>query len=804
MQSLRNPLAILLVALAASAAGGTAGQAPKAAPLAGPAVLETWGSGALDHWRADGGSTTNPILTAAVVPSPSGIGEALRTTATPGTGECRPVSVTRSFDAAKVQAYDAYLDAFVVFRSSDEDAQPVFIRVELFDDAGGKIGQREYYAGGLIPRTLRNTGKATELPVAGGVVRIPLHHVTYRYVTFSRMAVSLVHQGCGGTSELTLGTMVFCPSAKSCGLTISEAPADGAAEVKRLLGTLDDNPIGSYLRGIVPAPRIAPARPSPPPVPKPMVQRVSWTPGVSWTPAQPAGQCNASIEAYIQDARRINAVIGERPDLKGRLTDLTTSMLGALKLPEGSGAALAKDITERVVDQYGMLTALGEQVGTEEYEQASATITTLVLKNLLAQVEGPAHFGKLTKTGHSWLQAYLRSIPDHQRDMVIDNLKVVLKDQSKYVEVLTTGMSVDLGTVVGGLSEGQVRDAMQTLVLNVATTMSPQFALVKSSLLAMNEGAVAAQTYVADGEVTAMYAAWKEDPKGDYDLDRRYRFTNQAMLATKRVMRSLGSGVDPRTGAERNITDAEADKFLLKQFESWQKAEAAAANHTEALSRAWQAYGKSDQFCVGTALDKQVWPEGRTTGRTWNKLWDSCYEAIERFKKYAALHVQVSREFRSWQRSGTECSSDGSMDLGVQQLACTYIQDGANAYYDALGERIDRCGWLSKPLARIKADRQKGIARELQSLTPLKLQAVLRNIDNEKLLACLCRQMNRNYEPLGKGCDPDVSKGLCLLDAFGCSRDAPPMDAYRLSVCGVDKAVTDHLFRVRLAQGRNK
>lgn len=800
MQSLRNPLFILLIATATAAtAAGTVRQAPKTETLAGPAVLESWGPGALDRWRADGGSNTNPVLTASIMPSPSGIGEALRTIAAPGNGECRPVSVTRSFDAAKVQAYDAYLDAFVVIRSSDEDAQPVFLRVELFDEAGAKIGQRDYYGGGLIPRSLRNSGKATELPIAAGVVRIPLHHVTYRYVTFSRLTVSIVHQGCGGTSEVTVGGLVFCPNAKSCGLTVKEAPADGAAEVQRLLGTLDDNPIGSYLRGIVPAPRIAPAaRPSAPPVPKPMVQRVSWT------TAQPAGQCDASIEEYIEDARRINAVIGERPDLKGRLADLATSMLGALKLPEGSGAAIAKDITERVVDHYDMLTALGEQVGNEEFEQASATITTLVLKNLLAQVDGPAHFGKLSKTGHTWLQAYLRGIPDHRRDMVIDNLRIVLKDQPKYVEALSTGMSLDLGTVAGGLSEGQVRDAMQTLVLNLATTLSPQFALVKSSLLAMNESALAAQTYVADGEVTAMYAAWKEDPKGDYDLDPKYRFTNQALLATKRVMRPLGFGVDPRTGAERNITDAEADKFLLKQFETWQKAEAAAANHTEALSRAWEAYGKSDQFCVGTALDKQVWPEGRTTGRTWKRLWDGCYEAIERFKKYAALHVQVDREFRGWHRSGTECSSGGMMDLGVQQLACTYIQDGANAYYDALGERIDRCGWLSRPLERIKADRQKGVARELQSLTPLKLQAVLQNIGSEKSLACLCRQMNRNYEPLGKGCDPDVSKGLCLLDAFGCSRDAPPMDTYRLSVCGVDKAVTAHLFRVRLAQGRGK
>lgn len=418
-----------------------------------------------------------------------------------GSGECRPVTLTRSFEAAKVQAYDAYLEAFVVIRSTDEDAQPVFIRVELFDEAAAKIGQREYYGGGLIPRSLRNSGKATELPIAAGVVRIPLHHVTYRYVTFSRMTVSLVHQGCGGTSELTVGSMVFCANAKSCGLTISEAPADGAAEVKRLLGTLDDNPIGSYLRGIVPAPRIAPARPSPPPAPKPMVQRVSWT------PAQLAGQCDATVQAYILDARRINAVIGERPDLQGRVTDVATAMLGALKLPEGSGTAIAKNITERVVENYGMLTALGEQVGNEEYEQASATIATLVLKNLLTQVEGPAHFGKLSKTGHSWLQAYLRSIPDPQRDMVIDNLRIVLKDQPKYVEALTTGMALDLGTVAGGLSEGQVRDAMQVLVVNAATALSPQFALVKSSLLAMNEAAVAAQTYVADGEVSAMYAA---------------------------------------------------------------------------------------------------------------------------------------------------------------------------------------------------------------------------------------------------------------------------------------------------------
>lgn len=166
--------------------------------------------------------------------------------------------------------------------------------------------------------------------------------------------------------------------------------------------------------------------------------------------------------------------------------------------------------------------------------------------------------------------------------------------------------------------------------------------------------------------------------------------------------------------------------------------------------------------------------------------------------------MQVSRELHSWYRSGTDCSSNAMVDLGVQQLACTYIQEGANAYYDALGERIDRCGWLSRPLARIKADRQKGVARELQSLTPLKLQSVLQQLGDERLLACLCRQMNWRYEPLGEGCEPDVSKGLCLLDAFGCARASPPMDAYRLSVCGVDKAVTDHLFRIRLAQGRNK
>lgn len=797
MPALRNPFAILVALVTVASAGGTARQASRAQPLAGPAIVESWGPGALEQWRADGGSNTNPVLTTAIVPSPSGIGEALRTTAAPGSGECRPVSMTRSFEASKVQAYDAYLDAFVVIRSSDEDAQPVFIRVELFDESGAKIGQREYYGGGLIPRSLRNSGKVTELPIAAGVVRIPLHHVTYRHVTFSRMTVSLVHQGCGGTSELTVGSMVFCADAKACGLTISEAPADAAAEVKRLLGTLDDNPIGSYLRGIVPAPLITPARPSPPPAPKPMMQRVSWP------PAQPAGQCDATVQAYIQDARRINAVIGERPDLQGRLTELATAMLGALKLPEG-GAAIAKDITERMVDNWELASALGENIDEEEYGHASATLTTLVLKNLLTRVDGPAHFGKLSKTGHSWLQAYLLSIPDHQRDMAIDNLRIVLKDQPKYVEALTTGMALDLGTVAGGSSEGQVRDAMQVLVLNAAAALSPQFALVKSSLLAMNEAAVAAQTYVADGEVTAMYAAWRKDPKGDYDLDPNYRFTNQALLATKRVMRTLGSGVDPRTGEERNITDAQADAFLLKQFATWQQAENAAEKKNEALSRAWEAYRKSDQFCVGSALDKQVWPEGRTVGRTWNHLWDSCYEAIERFKKYAALHVQVNRELRSWYRTGTECSSDGMVDLGVQQLACTYIQDGANAYYDALGARIDRCDWLSRPLTRIKADRQKGVARELQSMTPLKLQSVLQNIGSEKLLGCLCRQMNWSYEPLGKGCDPDVSKGLCLLDAFGCSRHAPPMDTYRLSVCGVDKAVTDHLFRIRLAQGRNK
>lgn len=794
---------LLPIAMVSLTAGGPAARQTEApASISGPAVLEQWPPGSLERWQLTGGGDTNPVLSASIVPSPSGIGNALRTTATRGAGNCAPVAVTRSFTADKVQSYDAYIEMFVSLRTSDEDAQPVLLRVELFDEAGVAFGRRDYYGGGLIPGTLRNRGTATELPVAAGVVRLPLLHVIPRYVQFARMTVSFIHQGCGGTSEIVAGTMVFCPDAKRCGLSVAEGPADGAAEFERLLHLLDDDPLSPYLRSTVPAPRIIPAEGRPAGAPQFMP--------VAMPLAPQAPACAGTVEAYIRDARRVRTVIGQRPDVTEKMTALATSMLGALKLPAGSGLASARQLSERALDNYEMASALGEHLRDEEFGHASAALTKLVLKNLLTQLDGPAHFGKLSRTGHTWLQAYLRSLPDHQRDVVIDNLRIVLKDQPQYVEALTTGAAIDPGTVAARLTDGEMREAMQTLVLNVATTLSPQFALASASFQTLNETALAAQTYVADEEVNRMYEAWTAEPNGDYDLNEKWRYTNQALLQAKAVLLTTKPAADPVSGRPTVISDAEAETFLTGQFAAWQKAELANAKEADGFARAWEAYQKSDQqLCVGSALNRQVWPNGLTVGRTWKRAWDSCYETLERFKKYASLHAQVDRELRSWSQAGTECNSKGMLALGAQQLTCAYLEGASSggpgadhAYYDALGAHIERCGWSSRPIATIKAERQKRVARDLQSMTPLKLQAMLRHIGKEAALGCLCRQMNKNYEPLGTGCDPDVSKGLCLLDAFGCSRAAPPMDVYRLTVCGVDKIVTDELFRVRLAQGR--
>jgi len=796
------PRFLLPLVLASLTAGGPSATQTAAAGITGPVVLEQWQPGALEQWRLTGGAGSNPVLSASIVPSPSGIGNALRTTAVRGAGDCRPVAVTRTFTADKVQAYDAYIETFVTFRTSDEDTQPVLMRLELFDESGVALGRRDYYGGGLIPSRLRNRGTATELPVAAGVVRIPLHHVVFRYVPFSRMTVSFVHEGCGGTSEILVGTMVFCPDAKRCGLTVDEGPADGAAEFERMLHLLDEDPLSPYLRSTVPALHIIPAEGRPAGAPLFMP--------VAMSPAPQVPACADTIEAYIQDARRVHTVVGRRPEVGEKMTAVASAMLGALKLPAGSGADSARAITERVLDNYEMASALGEHLRDEEFGHASAALTKLVLKNLLTRLDGPAHFGKLSRSGHLWLQSYLRSLPDHQRDMVIDNLRIVLKDQPGYVAALASGAAVDLGTVAGGLSEGEVREAMQAVVLNVATTLSPQFALASASFQAMNELALAAQTYVADDEVNRMYAAWKADPNGDYDLNEKWRYTNQALLQAKAVLTATRPATDARTGRPVVITDAEAEEFLTGQFAAWRQAELANGKQADRFTRAWEAYQKSDpQLCVGRALDRQVWPDGRTIGRTWRRAWDSCYEALERFKKYASLHAQVDRELRSWSRADTACSSPGMLALGAEQLACAYLEGamaggpGADhAYYDALGAHIERCGWSTRPIAAIKADRQKRVARDLQSMTPRKLQALLQHIGQEAALGCLCRQMNQVYEPLGRGCNPDVSKGLCLLDGIGCTRAAPPMDVYHLGVCGVDRLVTDQLFRVRLAQGR--
>ncbi len=198
---------------------------------------------------------------------------------------------------------------------------------------------------------------------------------------------------------------------------------------------------------------------------------------------------------------------------------------------------------------------------------------------------------------------------------MIENLRSVLKNQQQYVEVLAAGEAIDPGTIAYQLSEGEVRDAMQTLVLNMTTTLSPQFALAKASFEAMNETALAAQAYVADGEVNNMYAAWKENPTGDYDLDSRWRYTNQALLQAKAVLKSMKPETDPRTGGPTVITDAEAEKFLTDQFAAWQKAEVANGKEADGLTRAWDAYQKSDpQLCLGGALDRQVWPNGTIRG----------------------------------------------------------------------------------------------------------------------------------------------------------------------------------------------
>ncbi len=392
--------AVLVVMASLTVGARTAPQAQASSIITGPTVLERWEPGAPSKWEVSGGRKSNPVLSASIDPSPSGFGQALTSRATPGTGDCQPVDAIRSFDADEVQAFGAYLETFVTFRTSNEDTQPVLIRLELFDKADKSLGVRDYYGGGLIPSALRNRGTATELPIAAGVVRLPLEDVVHRPVTFSRMELSFVHQGCSGQSEILVGTIVFCPNARGCGLTVEEGPANGEAEFERLLGTFNGSPFGAYLASTVPALRIAPAQVSPGPPGAPLLMPIAWIP----KPPPPA--CGDSIEEYIQDVRRVRTVIGQRPDVKEKMTGLATSMLGALKLPAGSSSAAAREITERVLDNYEMAAALGEHVRDEEFGHASAALTKLVLKNMLSQLDGPAHFGKLSKTGHTWLQTY--------------------------------------------------------------------------------------------------------------------------------------------------------------------------------------------------------------------------------------------------------------------------------------------------------------------------------------------------------------------------------------------------------------
>jgi hypothetical protein len=822
-------------------------------------ILEDWGPDSLAGWEAAPGGG----MALELGPSPAGEGRALYTR-TAG-GDCRPVYLRKEFTLHHTEAYNAYLEAYLVFNSDEAEHTLPHIRVELLDDQGKILGKRSYYGQGIIGQKFRNHGvEFKELPLAGGIVRIKLHLVNHDNTSFSRIAVNIGHDTCDGQSELVVGKLIFCPG-QNCALMAEEKEPDPEAVLKELMDLVaEEDPMYGYMESLIPPIRLAPTTP---PVKKPGREpgsqaagypllasafdsgRASDAGSLRLAAAVTGPECNPELDRFVAEKRRISMILGEQAHLKEALANFGKTLLAKLKFKTPLLEKM-RDMADQVVDSYDILKTVGEDVKRDNYGDAALDLSRLILKRLLDQMGKGKHLGDLSSPSHRIFQTYLKSLPDEKRDMAIDSIKIMLRDQGVDlkrfkldVDSIKKMESIDWGKVLGQLSAGQRNKALLTALETVGTTFSPKMAILKAAVDLVKKSALAARNYVADGQIQEMYADYKKTKSGDdrYDMtwwenriyenlkDRSYR--NQAIEKTREVMEGMGQYCcDPATNKIKvidpallqagggptprelgRIPDRLAKEFLLRRFNEWHRAEQKVAKKGDRFSEALDHYRQDRGLCTGSYLDGLVWPDGRprglaAVGQAWAKFWDKCYLERERFKKYAQVYLQTRNALSGYRQIGP-CATKGGFSLNVHQIACARVTspyDREEAYKEAFTRTLEECGWLPKGAKAYRKRLKKRIARRLRSMSPRKVEALLIQMNRVELLNCLCSQLGTgasygSYDPQGKNCKRSGDNdGLCSIKGFGCGRGHPPLSPYHLGLCGAVDEISDYVFGQKL------
>jgi hypothetical protein len=377
-----------------------------------------------------------------------------------------------------------------------------------------------------------------------------------------------------------------------------------------------------------------------------------------------------------------------------------------------------------------------------------------------------------------------------------------------------------------GPPPGQVSEyegAVYTLLSSPILMLSANARMAEATGKLVYESMRAARDWVNDESTQQLYEVYKKHyDKGAGAQDFYNAFANETkinkpeltvLLKTKQVM--------IRQGYKAPVSNVTAEKYLFGMFNKWKKDEEVGGKKADYLDKVKDDFLALDSSCRRKLEDK-IWPGGlsrwqefRKTGwkdyfsRRWESLsnWRrACFFDQEAFKKYAELRNQIELELKNWQQRGGKpgCRGEIYRHQRSKNLTCRLLEGGKFAYKDSLARTLENCGLIPQPTEAVKQVNYQRISQRLNRLSPQRLRALLKGIDREKLINCLCQGMatvgaGGHYNPNQAGdCGPVTGGKVCVGGNLGCFRFAPNTSPHRLQSCGITKAV----FNWQQAKGR--
>lgn len=806
----------------------------------GPRVLENWLGGLQQHgWRYTGTQASLPKLTYRLVKSETGGVRAVRTLAVAkGKGSCGPKGLRAVFKVGRANSATAYLETYLVMGLGSGSHNFPHLKIELLDDKSKVLGSQLYYAPSAVSPASRANAerrKYAKLKRSAGVVRLYLKEVKPN-IEFSQIAISLVNFVCQGDNDITVDQIIFCPSG-DCPLSLTEKVDQAAilAEIERLFVDFKISQ-PEVMQYFLDPPKILPA-PQPPLKPAPTSRlspalyiepvRSSALPlaegscSCSTTPrlwqlatAASGGGCDKAVQIAIDQMRRIKVSLGHDNQLKQALWDMAKSLAKDVKLSPG-GLKKAQEWIGKAMDEGEWAYQLYGEVESGKYDEAVQRVSLALFKRLhkklLDECDKSLQLKKYSKTIRTAWAKSLKKLPPNLRRAELARLKALLgsklSDEEFHRWIQQKGFDmaagVDVGKSGGQAAGGEYKASLCTIITTTTTAYSPQVRLIKAALTTYYESLRALRDWITDDRTQDMYNAYREW----YDESRGGQgFFDAHSMRDRYPLHKVRETLAKKRGTTHDkVSDDEAWKFLMGQFAKWRKAEMASEQKADGLQKLKAEFMALSPACR-RGLDKKLWPKGKYgIGHAYTKRFDPCYYDIKALKRYGQLRQEVLSRLMNWYQPNQGCSGKQFLDQKASFLACKLLADGEGAYRRHMAYILDNCKWLPKPLAVIRAQNMARLAPRLARMSEARLQTLLKGINQEGLLGCLCR--TRILMGVGGGYGPKSSKdcggtagGLCWSGNWGCIRFPVPTTAKALKQCGVFNAVLE--WQIKRRKGR--